>query len=471
LEEKGMTVDEDLFTELMAEQRARARAARKDAGADAWKGNAGVAEQLTAGEFVGYSTLTTTANVTAIVCGEFLADTLHEGDSAVVVLDKTPFYGESGGQVGDCGVIEADGVRFEVTDTQKNAAGVYLHSGTLVSGELSVGTAVTATVCAENRAAIVRNHSAAHLLQAALRTVLGSHAEQAGQLVNAERVRFDFTHFSALTAEEIAKVEALVNQWILAGSGITVSEMPIEEARKQGAMALFGEKYGEVVRVVKMGDVSMELCGGTHADNTAKIGLFRILSETSVAAGVRRIEAVTGSGVLELLSSYREELLKAAETMKANGPDDVARRATQLQTELKDCQRELQTLRAGQAANRVKELFAGAVDVGGIQLVSARLQNVDGNELKTLCDSCKDFAPEKAVVVLAGVSEEKQNVTFVCYCTKGAVAAGANAGNVVRQVAAICGGKGGGKPDMAMAGGKDIAKVAEALAALPSILK
>ncbi len=470
LEERGVAVDEEAFNALMAEQRARARAARKDAGADAWKGNAGIAEQLTAGEFVGYAQLSTPATVTAMVCGDETVTVLNEGDKAVLVLDTTPFYGESGGQVGDKGVIETDTARFEVTDTQKTANGAILHIGVLTSGELSVGALVTASVNAENRAAVVRNHSAAHLLQAALRTVLGNHVEQAGQLVNAERVRFDFTHFSALNGEELAQVETLVNQWILEGNEIEISEMSIDEARKQGAMALFGEKYGDVVRVVKMGDVSMELCGGTHADNTSKVGLFRILSETSVAAGVRRIEAVTGNGVLALLNGYRDELLKAAETIKANGPDDVARRAAQLQTELKDCQRELQTVRAGQAANQVKELFNTAVDCNGIQLVSAVLENVGGDELKTLCDSSKDFAPEKAVVVLAGVSEEKGTVTFVCYCTKGAVAAGANAGNIVRQVATVCGGKGGGKPDMAMAGGKDISKVTEALATLPSII-
>ena len=470
LEERGVTVDEEAFNERMAEQRARARAARKDAGADAWKGNAGIAEQLTAGEFVGYTQLSASATITAMVSGDETVTALNEGEKAVLVLDTTPFYGESGGQVGDIGVIQAGAARFEVTDTQKTANGAILHVGVLTDGQLMVGDSVTATVDAENRAAVVRNHSAAHLLQAALRTVLGSHVEQAGQLVNAERVRFDFTHFSALTGEELSQVETLVNQWVLSGKEIEISQMSIDEARKQGAMALFGEKYGDVVRVVKMGDVSMELCGGTHADNTSKVGLFRILSETSVAAGVRRIEAVTGNGVLGLLNTYRDELLKAAETMKANGPDDVARRAAQLQTELKDCQRELQTVRAGQAANQVKELFNNAVECNGIQLVSAVLKNVGGDELKTLCDSSKDFAPEKAIVVLAGVSEEKGTVTFVCYCTKGAVAAGANAGNIVRQVATVCGGKGGGKPDMAMAGGKDISKVNEALANLPSII-
>ncbi len=470
LEEKGMTVDEERFAERMAEQRARARAARKDAGADAWKGDAAVTEQLTAGTFVGYDTLTTSATITAIVSGNELVETLSEGENATLVLDTTPFYGESGGQVGDTGVIEADGARFAVSGTQKNAAGVVLHIGKLVEGTLNVGNAVNAAVDADTRRATMRNHSAAHLLQAALRQVLGTHVEQAGQLVNAERMRFDFTHFSALTAEELAQVETLVNRWILNGLSIDVSEMPIDEARKLGAMALFGEKYGDVVRVVKMGDVSVELCGGTHADNTAKLGLFHIVSEASVAAGVRRIEAVTGAAVLELLNGYHKSMVEAADTMKAAGPEDIGRRAAQLIGELKDAQRELQTIRQQQAAQKMGDLFENAQEVGGLQLITAVIPEAGGDELRSLCDRCKDRGIEKAVVVLAGTSSEKQSVTFACYCAPGAVAAGANAGAIVREVASVCGGKGGGKPDMAMAGGKDLSKVDEAMASIPHIL-
>ncbi|MBQ9965065.1 MAG: alanine--tRNA ligase [Clostridia bacterium] len=470
LEEKGMTVDEERFTERMAEQRARARAARKDAGADAWKGDAAITEQLTAGTFVGYDTLSVEATVTAIVCGNELMETLNAGDNATIVLDATPFYGESGGQVGDIGVIEADGARFMVSDTQKNTAGVILHTGTLVEGTLNVGNVVTATVDPEKRHAVMRNHSVAHLLQAALRRVLGTHVEQAGQLVNFDRMRFDFTHFSALSAEELAEVEALVNRWILEGLNIQVSEMPIDEARKMGAMALFGEKYGDVVRVVKMGDVSVELCGGTHADNTAKLGLFRIVSETSVAAGVRRIEAVTGAAVLELLNSYYRNMVETADAMKAAGPDDIGRRAAQLMTELKEAQRELQTMRQQQAAQKMGDLFENAQEVNGVQLITAVLPETSGDELRSLCDRCKDRGLDKAVVVLAGTSAEKQNVTFACYCTPNAVANGANAGQIVRRVAEICGGKGGGKPDMAMAGGKDLSKVDEAIRMVPEFL-
>lgn len=470
LEEKGMTVDEEGFRERMAEQRARARAARKDAGADAWKGDASVTEQLAVGTFVGYDTLSTPATITAIVSNNEMAETLNEGMSATLVLDTTPFYGESGGQVGDIGVIEADGARFEVKTTQKNNAGVILHTGTLVEGTLNVGNAVTAQVDADSRRAVIRNHSAAHLLQAALRRVLGTHVEQAGQLVNADRMRFDFTHFSALTAYELGEVEALVNRWILNGLAIEINEMPIDEARKLGAMALFGEKYGDVVRVVKMGDVSVELCGGTHADNTSKLGLFHIVSEASVAAGVRRIEAVTGGAVLDLLHNYHNTMIEAAGAMKASGPDDLVRRSEQLIGELKEAQRELQTVREQQAAQKVGDLFENAKDVGGIQLITAVLPDAAGDELRSLCDRCKDRGFDKAVMVLAGTSAEKQSVTFACYCTPGAVAAGANAGAIVRQVAAVCGGKGGGKPDMAMAGGKDLVKVEEAMNSIPEFL-
>ena len=470
LEEKGLTVDEERFGELMAEQRARARAARKDAGADAWKSAPGVTDSLKETAFVGYETTETAASVLAIVCGDGVSETLEAGDSAALVLDTTAFYAESGGQVGDVGVIAAQGARFRVTDTQKTASGVVLHSGVLEEGTLSVGDAVTASVCAETRAATERNHSAAHLLQAALRRVLGTHVEQAGQLVGADRMRFDFTHFSALTAEELAAVEREVNTAIAAALPVDVREMPIDEAKKLGAMALFGEKYGDVVRVVKMGDTTIELCGGTHVDNTAKLGLFRIVAETSVAAGVRRIEAVTGAGVLALLASYHAELSRAAEVMKANGVDDVANRATRLVAEWKEAQREVQTLRSQQAAAKAGDLFADAVDVGGVKLVTAVLPETDGGELRQLCDRCKDRAPEKAVVVLAGTAQEKGSVTFVCWCTKDAVAAGANAGAVVREVAALCGGKGGGKPDMAMAGGKDLAAVPSALEKVADIV-
>ncbi|MBQ6830245.1 MAG: alanine--tRNA ligase [Clostridia bacterium] len=470
LEEKGIKVDEEGFRERMNEQRRRARAARKDAGADAWKGNPDIAEQLEAGEFVGYTATEATAQVTAIIADNELVETLGEGDSATLLLNVTPFYGESGGQVGDTGVIEADGILFEVTDTQKTASGVMLHVGILKQGELNVGNTVTAKVNSDLRAATMRNHSAAHLLQAALRRVLGTHVEQAGQLVGADRVRFDFTHFSALTADELAQVETLVNTWVLQGLAITMTEMPIDEARKLGAMALFGEKYGDVVRVVKMGDVSIELCGGTHTDNTAKLGLFHIVSESSVAAGVRRIEAVTGAGVLELLNQYYAEMTAAAATMKANGPDDIGRRAAQLLGELKDTQKELQTIKNQQAGAQMGELLEKAQDCHGVQLVTAVFDGMEGGDLRALCDRCRDRHMDKAVIVLAGTNAEKQNVSFACYCTDGAIKAGANAGAIVREVAALCGGKGGGRPDMAMAGGKDLDKTADAMNKVPEIV-
>ncbi len=469
LEEKGITVDTDRFTECMNEQRRRARDARKDAGADAWKGDQNLAEQLTASTFVGYTATESAATVTAIVADNALVDVIGEGDVATVVLDTTPFYGESGGQVGDHGVITTDGCRFAVTDTQKTASGAVLHIGTVESGELRVGDTVCATVDADERRATMRNHSAAHLLQAALRQVLGTHVEQAGQLVGPDRVRFDFTHFSALTPDELKAVEDLVNRNILNAVTVTTTEMPIDEARKRGAMALFGEKYGDIVRVVDMDGVSVELCGGTHVDNTAKLGLFRIVSESSVAAGVRRIEAVTGAQVMTLLDQYYGEMTKAAAVMKANGPDDLIRRAEQLLTELKDARRELDALKSKQAASQVDDLLKNAVDLGSVKLVTALLNGMDGGALRTLCDRCRDRNLENTVVVFAATNDG--GVSLACYCTADAVKNGANAGTIVRQTAALCDGKGGGKPDMAMAGGKAPEKAEAALAAVADIVR
>ncbi len=301
LEEKGLEVGAEEFARLMAEQRERARSARKNAGMDAWKGSLNILQQMLPGKFVGYDTCTTETRVEAIIHDDQLVEAVEEGDEAIVLLSATPFYGESGGQVGDTGFIENDNATFEVQNTVKGVTGVVIQSGEVRQGTLKTGDVVTARVDEGRRHAIMRNHTAAHLLQAALRQVLGTHVEQAGQLVDGERVRFDFTHFSALTTEELAKVEALVNGWILEGIATDIREMPIEEARKLGAMALFGEKYGDIVRVVRVGDVSIEFCGGTHLDNTAKTGMFRIKSESSVASGVRRIEATTGRASLEAM--------------------------------------------------------------------------------------------------------------------------------------------------------------------------
>ena len=469
LEEQGITVDEEGFNALMAEQRERARAARKNAGMDAWKGENSVFQQLMANTFVGYERMESEAAVKAVIKGNELADSVAEGEEAYLVLDVTPFYAESGGQVGDIGTIAAGGAVFEVANTVKSPSGVSICIGVQKEGELSVGQNVRAQVDRDTRLATMRNHTAAHLLQAALRRVLGTHVEQAGQLVDSRRMRFDFTHFSALTGEELRAVEDLVNQWILDGMEADIREMPIDEARRLGAMALFGEKYGDVVRVVRMGDVSMELCGGTHVDNTSKLGLFHILSESSVASGVRRIEAVTGGNVVDWIRGHQALLAETAETLKAGQQEEVPEKAAQLTAELKAVQKELEALKAGIAAQKVEELLKTATEVEGLRIVSASFPGSGGDAVRGMCDRARDAATPDTVVILAGIQEDKGSVSFGCYCGPEAVRRGVKAGDVVREVAKICGGKGGGRPDIAMAGGRDLSKVDEAVKAAASI--
>ena len=471
LEEKGVSVDEERFNELMTEQRERARAARKKAGNDAWKANDGVIQQLIANRFVGYETLRTETKVTAIIKDNDMADSVAEGEEAYVVLETVPFYAESGGQVGDVGTVTCEDASFAVRDTVKSAGGVIILVGAQTRGVLAVGDAVVASVDESSRHATMRNHTAAHLLQAALRRVLGTHVEQAGQLVDSRRLRFDFTHFSAMKPEELREVEALVNEWVLSSLPVDVREMPIDEARKLGAMALFGEKYGDIVRVVRAGDVSIEFCGGTHVTNTAELGLFHIVNESSVAAGVRRIEAVTGGNLLALLNEYHALMAQAADAMKANGPEDIVRRATQLTAELKTAQHDLDNAKAKLASLKVEGLFSGAKTVQGIQVVSAAFTGTGGDAVRAMCDRCKEMPRDDIVVVLAGMKEDAGTVSFGCYCAPGAVKKGAHAGNIVREVAKICGGNGGGRPDMAMAGGKDLTKVDVAINAVDDILE
>ena len=471
LEEKGKTVDENGFERLMAEQRQRARAARKNAGADAWKNQSGVVEQLMPGRFVGYETLRTETVITAIIRENDIADRLEAGEEAALVLEETPFYAESGGQVGDVGEIIAGDAMFEVTNTFKSGGGVIVHQGVLRSGELEEGGAVTAEVNEETRTATMRNHTAAHLLQAALRQVLGTHVEQAGQLVDPQRMRFDFTHFSAMTAEELSRVEAQVNDWVLAGIPLDIREMPIEEARKLGAMALFGEKYGDIVRVVRVGEVSAEFCGGTHVENTGRLGLFRIVSESSVAAGVRRIEAVTGRNVLKMMDDYHHLMAQAAEAMKASNVEDIARRAAQLSAEYKGLQRKLEQIQEKLASLKVEGLFGDAKEVRGIRVVAAAFTGTGADAVRAMCEHCRGLSKENAVVVLAGIQEDAGSVSFGCYCAPEAIKRGAHAGNIVREVAAICGGRGGGRPDLAMAGGKDLSRVDDAINSVDDILE
>ncbi|MBS5874209.1 MAG: alanine--tRNA ligase [Clostridiales bacterium] len=464
LAERGMDVDEKRFNELIAEQRKRARDARRDAGMDAWKAAGNAHDDIPATQFMGYETLTQEATLLAAIRDGEPAEYVAAGEQAVLVLDRTPFYAESGGQVGDAGVISNGDFTFRVTHTTKTPGGVFLHHGTLEAGALASLGSVTAQVDEKTRRATMRNHTAAHLLQAALRKTLGAHVEQAGSMVNSKEVRFDFSHFEAMTPQEIRQVEDLVNEAILAALPVTTEEMPLAEAKKQGAMALFGEKYGDTVRVVRAGDFSTELCGGTHVDNTAKLGLFKIITESSVAAGVRRIQGVTGAGVLECLYQDERLLHGAAQAMKANNVSQVAERAQQLSAELKDAQRAIARLNDRIAASQAKELLAQARSVGALQLITARFDDMAPDALRALCETAKGSA-DNVVCVLAAVQTAKGTVNFAASCAKGAVAAGAHAGNLVRAVAKAAGGSGGGKPDTAMAGGKDAAKTNEALEA------
>ena len=467
LAEKGMTLDEEKFKECMNEQRQKARNARKASDGESWKSNDLTFDNIDATEFLGYTDNKYDAKVLDIVVDSEHTLTATAGNKAIIVLDKTVCYAESGGQVGDSGVITTDGFVFNVYDVKKNSSGIFTHFGTVESGEISVDATVSVEIDNVKRAAIRRNHTAAHLLQAGLRAVLGTHVEQAGQLVNEKAVRFDFTHFSALTAEEIAKVEEFVNNAILSGIEVMNKEMPIAEAKALGAMALFGEKYGEVVRVVAAADTSVELCGGTHVDNTAKIGLFHIVSESSVAAGVRRIEAVTGNGVLNILYNNIALANETASIIKAQNANEIAKRATAVMAELKETARLLEKAEAKLAGGKLDDILGKAVMVNDVKVAVAKIDGT-ADDLRKMTDTVK-AENEDTVIVLAAVNGEK--LTFAAACGKVAVSKGAHAGNLVREIAKICGGNGGGKPDSAMAGGKDASKIEEALNTVPAILK
>lgn len=470
LEERGMSVDIDEYDRLYAQSRAAARAARKDAGAQAWKDSNVSFKDVGATEFVGYTDYSCDAEIKAIVTNGERDEFATADSEVVVVLDKTPFYGESGGQAGDTGVIKTDNATLEVTATGKTPDGVVLHIARFISGDsIALGDKVHAQIDVEKREATRRNHTAAHLLQAALRKHLGSHVEQAGQLVNSEEMRFDFTHFSALSGDELKAIEREVNEVILKGIPVETREMPIEEAKKLGAMALFGEKYGDVVRVVSAGDFSVELCGGTHADNTAKLGLFKIVSESSVAAGIRRITAVTGFGVLKHIENDERIMQSAAAAMKLGNVAELDKRAATLAAEVKAKDRELAELRSEISALKAGSLMDSARQVGGVRLITAEVEVSNPGELRSMCDTARDNGSD-IVAVFAGVNKEKGTLNFACACGADAIKLGAHAGNIVRETAKIAGGSGGGKPDSAMAGAKDASKADEALAAVDSIV-
>ena len=463
--ENGLEIDEDAFNALMKAQKERARAARGNIGG--WdESSKNLLESLAKTEFVGYGNTEADAKIIAIVADDTLVDEVSEGE-CTIILDKTPFYGEGGGQVGDEGEILGKDASATVIDTKKTD-GIYLHICTVNNGIVRVGDTVKATVNAERRAAIMRNHSSLHLLQAALRQVLGNHVEQAGSYVDEHSGRFDFTHFSALTSEEIARVEAIVNENILRGVAVDTVETDIESAKKMGAMALFGEKYGKIVRVVKMGDCSTEFCGGTHVDNTAKVGLFKIVSESSVAAGVRRIESRTGLGVLDIILDQQKLIGDTAAVLKAQNTADIAKRAASVEDELRTAKKEIEALNAKLASGKLDSIVNSAVSVGAFKLIAAKLDDMEINAARALADDIKARFDD-TVAVLAVNGGGKLN--FIAVAGKAAVAGGAHAGKLVGAVAAITGGKGGGRPDNAMAGGRDADKIDEALAVAKATLE
>ena len=458
--EEGMTVDETAFQTLMTEQKERAREARKAMGDLGWAG-VEFGKDMPATVFAGYEyDRLDDANVLAIVTDGQLVEEIVSGMDAIVVLDQTPFYAEMGGQVADHGVITADGVEFVVTDVQKNKGGKYMHYGKLLRGALHVGDNVSPAIDTERRSAVRRAHTATHLLDAALKKVLGDHVHQAGSLVEPDRLRFDFTHFEAITPEQLLEVEDLVNDAVLDGLSVVTEELPLAEAKARGAVATFGEKYGETVRVVTMGDFSMELCGGTHLDNTAKTGMFRIKSESSVASGVRRIEATTGKVSLEETRHGRTTLLKAAQFFKT-APGSILERMEQQANEMKELRQAVEKFKAEASLGEAKQVMASAKAVGGLHIITGTRQGLDANALRTMGDFLRDKDPA-VVAVLASITGEK--VSFLAVCGKEAVAKGIKAGELVKSVSAVCGGKGGGKPDSAMGGGTDLLKVDDALA-------
>ena len=463
-EEQKLEIDEASFKNLMKVQKERARAAR--ANISGWSdASKNLLASFDKTEFVGYSSDECEAKVLGILTENESVEEITEGEFTLIT-DRTVFYGEGGGQVGDTGIIYDSDTMITVSDTKK-VDGVYVHVCSLASGDVKVGDSVKLEINVTSREAIRRNHSAAHLLQAALRQVLGAHVEQAGSYVDDTRVRFDFSHFAALTEKEISEVETLVNYHILLGEEITTLETDIETAKKNGAMALFGEKYGDVVRMVKMGNFSTELCGGTHMNNTGRLGLFKIISESSVAAGVRRIEGTTGYGVLTLMAEKDALIVDTAKELKVTNSAEISRKAAQLQSELKASKRENEELNAKLALGQIDKIRAGAQNVNGLNVMTYTFKDAAPDMPRTVCDEIK-ASDDNAVAVIALVNGEK--LTFAACCGKNAVAHGAHAGNILKTVSAITGGGGGGRPDSASSGGKDISKLGEALEEVKNIV-
>ena len=458
LQEQGLGVDKEEFDKLMQNQKETARNSRKDG--SSW--DAADTEDMgvtKATEFVGYNENTCRGKVLCMLLGGKKVQTLGEGDEGIIVTDKTVFYGEGGGQVGDTGVICGTAGKAQVTDTKKNHDGVYMHIVKVTEGEITADETVSLAIDTERRNAIARNHSTTHMLQKALRMVLGGHVEQAGSYVNDKHLRFDFTHFEAMTAEQIQQVEDIVNAEILAGDAVDIQVLPIEEAKKLGATALFGEKYGDMVRVVKMGDFSIEFCGGCHLKNTANAGMFKLLSESGVAAGVRRIEGVTGLGVLEYMREKNTLLADVAETLKTT-EGELKTRASSLLGEIKELKSELEQMKSKLAGGMLDEIIAGGEEKDGVTVIAAKTDGMKGDEMRTLCDKIKD---KLSCVAILLASAEGGKITFVGMASKEAVAKGVHIGNVIKTVTAVAGGGGGGKPDMAQGAGKDVSKLDEAV--------
>lgn len=468
LEEQGMTTDRAGFDALMNEQRERAREDRKKMGDLGWASeNLGLDKSIKT-RFDGYTILDEQATVLAIVANGEVSGSAATGDKVTIVLDHTPFYAEMGGQVSDHGLLTNDkGLVVRISDVQKTKDGKFMHIGQVESGVIAVDDVINAAIDTARRQAIARSHTATHLLQKALRMVLGTHVEQAGSYTDADHVRFDFTHFAAVTPEELMKIEDIVNDAIFAAYPVVTEEMPIDEAKKRGAMALFGEKYGTVVRVVQAGDFSIELCGGTHLTNTAQAGMFKIISESSVAAGVRRIEALTGKGVLNFLQEKQNLILDASKALKTT-PHDLLSKVEQLLEEVRDTNKKVEKLNAKVANMQMIDLFNLSRDVKGVNVIAAKLEDVTPDMMRVMGDQIKEKAP-KMVAVLSTVMDGGK-INFLCVCGAEAVKAGAHAGKIIKEVAKMCGGGGGGRPDNATAGGKDASKLEDALEAVNNIV-
>jgi alanyl-tRNA synthetase len=466
LEESGMSADTENFTKLMEEQRERARKARTELGDLAWAG-ADIGVDTGETEFLGYDVFDSDAKILAIAADGEERIKIGAGDSAVIVLDKTPFYAEMGGQSADHGVIRKNGAEFEVQNVLKNTNGAYLHYGSVSSGEFSPGDSVRAEIDAGRRRAIMRAHTSTHLLQKALKTVLGDHVHQAGSFVEPDRLRFDFTHFQALTGEEINEIERIINSVVLDDLDISIMELPLEQAKKMGAEALFGEKYGETVRVIKIDDFSLEFCGGTHLQNTAKAGQFKIISESSIAAGVRRIEASVGFETLKLLNTDERRLNHIASLLKLNNTVDLEQKMGQYLDELRELRRAVESYKAKEATGEAERILFSAKTLHGLKVITAALPGANAERLRKIGDFLRE-RESKIVAVLAAVNDGK--ITFLAVCGQEAVKMGIKAGDLIKKVTKITGGSGGGKPDSAMGGGRDPLKLDDALACVDDFI-